>query len=91
MKYVKYVSVLVIVLIIGFWVLLNTMVTFIPVGKVGVLTREYALTGKRGVVDKDYGPGWHLDLGPLHSWTKFDSTIQTFEMTRNEAYGDRKG
>lgn len=91
MKYVKYISIIIIILIVGFWVLLTTMVTFIPVGKVGVLTREYAITGKRGVVEKDFGPGWHLDLGPLHSWTKFDSTVQTLEMTRNEAYGDREG
>lgn len=91
MKYVKYVSIAIIIAVIGFWVLLNTTVIFIPVGKVGVLTREYALTGKRGVVEEDYKPGWHLDMGPLHSWTLFDSTIQTLEMTRNEGYGDRKG
>ncbi len=90
MKYVKIVSILIIVAIVGFWFLLSTMVIFIPVGQVGVLTREYAITGKRGVVEEDFGPGWHLNLGPLHTWTKFDSTVQSLEMTRNANYGDRK-
>jgi regulator of protease activity HflC (stomatin/prohibitin superfamily) len=91
MKYIKIVSILIILAVIGFWILLNTTVIFVPVGKVGVMTREYAVTGKRGVVEEDFKPGWHWDMGPLHSWTLFDSTVQALEMTRNVNYGDRMG
>lgn len=48
--------------------------------KVGVRTQEYALFGKKGVVEKDFGPGWHRDFGPIDTWIVYDSTVQTLEM-----------
>jgi len=91
MKYIKIASIVIILAVISFWILLNTTVIFVPVGKVGVMTKEYAITGERGVVKEDFMPGWHWNVGPLHSWTLFDTTVQALEMTRNVNYGDRKG
>ena len=91
MKFIKITSIVIILAVVGFWFLLNTTVIFVPVGKVGVMTKEYALTGTRGVVKEDFKPGWHWNVGPLHSWTLFDSTVQALEMTRHLNYGDRKG
>lgn len=91
MKFIKITSILIIATVVCFWILLNTTVIFIPIGKVGVMTKEYAVTGERGVVKEDFMPGWHWNVGPLHSWTLFDSTVQALEMTRNVNYGDRKG
>lgn len=78
-------------LIIFAWVIVNSTVIFIPAGQVGVVTKAFAILGEKGVVNEDFEPGWHWDVGPLHTWTLFDSTIQTLEMTRQEGYGDRKG
>jgi regulator of protease activity HflC (stomatin/prohibitin superfamily) len=58
---------------------------------VGVRTQEYAIIGKKGVVQEDFSPGWHRALWPIDSWQYFDSTVQTLEMTRDPKRGDRKG
>ena len=91
MKVIKSLSIVVSIIIIVAVILVNSSVIFINKGSVGVLTREFAVFGTRGVVEEDFAPGWHWNLGPLHSWTVFDSTVQTLEMTRNESLGDRRG
>ena len=48
----------------------------VPIGQIGVLTEEWG----DGLVEKDYGPGFHMDLGPLHSWALFDTTVQSLSM-----------
>ncbi len=55
----------------------------IEIGQTGVLTEEWG----SGLVPKDFGPGFHLDLGPLHSWTIYDSTVQTLAMTQRDPEG----
>ncbi|GIW71528.1 MAG: hypothetical protein KatS3mg102_1070 [Planctomycetota bacterium] len=55
--------------------------TRVAVTEVGVRIDNYGLFGEKGVEQRDYGPGWHWDLGPLHTWVKFDRTVQTLEMT----------
>jgi len=89
MRAVRIASVAIIAVIIGGAIVLNSLTTYVPVGKVGVRTQEYG--GSKGVVQKDFGPGWHRDLGPIDSWVTFDSTVQTLEMTRDVGKGDRKG
>lgn len=91
MKIVKYVSAAVILFILGTWFVFNLCTTYIPIGQVGVRTQEYALFGKKGVVQEDFGPGWHRDFGPVDSWVKFDSTVQTLEMTRKPEHGSMRG
>ncbi len=90
MKFIKIASVAIVVLVIGATLLMKFSLISVPIGGIGVVTNEYAVFGKQGVVPEDYKPGWHFDIGPLHSWTIFDGTIQTLEMTRNPSYGSRK-
>lgn len=91
MRAVRIASVAVIAVIIGGAITLKSLTTYIPVGQVGVRTQEYGMFGPKGVVKKDFGPGWHRDLGPIDSWVTFDSTVQTLEMTRDPSRGDRRG
>jgi len=42
-------------------------------------------------VPKDFGPGWHRDLGPIDKWELYDSTVQTLEMTKDPTTGSRQG
>lgn len=90
MKIVKLVSFLIILVILGGWVVIRSLTVYIPVGSVGVRTQEYGILGKKGVVPKDFGPGWHRDLGPVDSWMVFDATVQTLEMTRDSGTGSRR-
>lgn len=89
MKAIRLISICVIALLLGGWIVARVLTVDIPVGSVGVRVREYGIGGKRGVEKNDFGPGWHLDLGPIHSWQFYDSTVQTLEMTRDPSFGDR--
>ena len=91
MKAIRYASIFVIVLIAGGWFVVRSMTIHIPVGKVGVRIQQYSLFGEKGVVQKDFGPGWHRDLGPIDNWELYDSTVQTLEMTKDPATGTRAG
>lgn len=86
MKLINRLCILICVLIIAAIVIFNTLLVRIELGEVGVLTQQYALPGSpKGVVTKDFGPGWHRDLGPIHSWKSFDATVQTIELAHNNA------
>ena len=87
MKTIKTLSIIIIAAIIGGWLVFNMLTIYIPVGMVGVRTQEYGVLGEKGVVSKDFGPGWHRDLGPVDTWVLFDSTVQDLEMTKDERYG----
>jgi regulator of protease activity HflC (stomatin/prohibitin superfamily) len=91
MKTIKMISVLIIVFAIGAYIIVKGSLTHIPVGIVGVRTQEYAVLGKKGVVQEDFTPGWHRAIWPIDSWQYFDSTVQTLEMTRDPKRGDRQG
>jgi len=91
MKIAKLVSVGIVVVIVGGALVLKMLTTYVPVGTVGVRTQEYAMFGSKGVVQEDFGPGWHRDLGPVDSWGLFDITVQTLEMTRDPRRGSRRG
>lgn len=91
MKHIKLISILIIVMTVGAYFILTATVTHIPVGVVGVRTQEYAIIGKKGVVQEDFTPGWHRAIWPFDSWQYFDSTVQTLEMTRDPSRGDREG
>jgi len=91
MNLIKKVSILIVVLIIGAYLMLKLTIAHIPVGVVGVRTQEYAILGKKGVIQHDFGPGWHRGIWPIDSWQYFDSTVQTLEMTRDPKRGTRRG
>ncbi len=91
MSVIKYLSVAVVVCVLAAWLLVSFVTIYVPIGQVGVLTREYSMFGKKGVVDDDFKPGWHWDIKPIHSWTLFDSTVQTLEMTKDPHLGSKAG
>lgn len=91
MSKTKIASIVVIVVILGAWTALRLLTFYVPVGWVGVRTQQYGLFGQKGVVQEDFLPGWHRDLGPVDSWVMFDSTAQTLEMTREPQFGSRRG
>jgi len=91
MKSVKLVCIIIVVLIFGGWFMLNTLTQFIPIGQVGVRIQQYNVLGKKGIVQKDFGPGWHRDLGPIDNWELYDSTLHTLEMTKDPHRGSTKG
>jgi len=91
MKAIKVFAVLVIIVILGAWAIVKALTIHIPIGSVGVRVQQYALFGDKGTVKKDYGPGWHRDLGPIDLWEVYDSTVQTLEMTRNPRHGAVRG
>ena len=91
MKVIKIISFAVIILIGGGWICVKSLTEDIPIGKVGVRIQQYGIAGKKGVVAKDFGPGWHRDFGPIDKWELFDSTVQTLEMTRMPGEGSEQG
>ena len=52
------------------------MLIKIEPGSVGTVNREWT----SGFADEDFGPGYHWNIGPLHTWTVFDITVQTLHM-----------
>lgn len=91
MKIIRFLAVFVVLAIACGWVVLKVFTVDIPVGMIGVRTQLYGFIGKKGVVEKDFGPGWHRDLGPIDYWEFFDATVQTLEMTREPSHGTRQG
>ncbi len=91
MKSIKIAAIIVILVILGGWGLLKGLTQFVPVGITGVRIQQYSILGKKGVVLKDFAPGWHRDLGPLDSWVLYDSTVHTLEMTKDPRHGSTAG
>ncbi len=84
MKFLKTISSIILLALIG--VFLATQFLFIKVelGQTGVRTQQYAFLGDKGVVAKDFGPGWHRNLPLLDTWNVFDATVQTTEFTTEQ-------
>ena len=91
MKIIKLISFGVIILVGGGWLCIKSLTVDVPIGKVGVRIQQYGIAGSKGVMKKDFGPGWHRDLGPIDKWELFDSTVQTLEMTREQNQGSVQG
>ena len=91
MKSVKLGSILVVVVIVGGALLLKALTIYVDVGQVGVRVQQYSIFGRKGVVARDFGPGWHRDLGPIDMWQTYDSTVQTLEMTKETRQGTVRG
>lgn len=85
MRMLRLFSVGVLVLVIGA-LILRMLVVKIEPGTTGVVNAEW--TG--GLVEKDFGPGYHWSVGPLHTWSIYDTTVQTLHMVRdqNQGHGD---
>ncbi|MDP6424786.1 MAG: SPFH domain-containing protein [Planctomycetota bacterium] len=70
-------------LLAGLGIFARLCVVKVRIGQVGVLTEEWG----SGLQQEDYPPGFHFNLGPLHSWELFDSTVQTLSMIDGDPNG----
>ncbi len=69
----------VIIILLGLVVIFPRFVIIkIKPGQTGVLNKQFG----GGLVEKDYGPGFWLDMGPMHTWDIMDTTVQTLNMLR---------
>lgn len=91
MRAIRAFSILLVLAVIAAFLAFKFTLIYVPVGVIGVRTQEYAIFGEKGVVQKDFGPGFHRNLGPIDSWVLFDSTVQTLEMTREPEQGSQRG
>jgi regulator of protease activity HflC (stomatin/prohibitin superfamily) len=84
MKFIKYISILTIIALVGILVASQFLFIRIDIGQIGVRTQQYSIFGEKGVFAKDYGAGWHRNLPLLDTWNIFDSTVQTTEFTTEQ-------
>lgn len=93
MKTLNSIAFVICLVIVGSWILVKFTLIYVPVDKVGVRTQMYSIPGlgSKGVAEQDYAAGWHRRLGPIDSWTLFDRTVQTLEMTRDPERGSERG
>ncbi|MFO0793257.1 MAG: SPFH domain-containing protein [Candidatus Brocadiaceae bacterium] len=56
----------------------------VSVDQVGVRTRIWGVT--RGIVQKDYGPGWHRAISAIDQWDLYDTTVQTLELAKEPSH-----
>ena len=90
MKFIKLLSILILLFVIGVFIAANFLFIKINLGETGVRTQQYAVFGSKGVVEKDFGPGWHRNLPLLDTWNIFDSTVQTTEFTTEQERKETK-
>lgn len=56
----------------------------VGVDQVGVRTLIWGVT--RGIVHKDYGPGWHRAVSGIDQWDLYDGTVQTLELAKEPSH-----
>jgi regulator of protease activity HflC (stomatin/prohibitin superfamily) len=56
----------------------------VGIDQVGVRTRIWGVT--RGIVHKDYGPGWHRAISGIDQWDLYDGTVQTLEFAKEPSH-----
>jgi regulator of protease activity HflC (stomatin/prohibitin superfamily) len=84
MKFIKLLSILILIAVGGVFVAAQFLFIKIDIGKTGVRTQQYAFLGDKGVVPEDFGAGWHRNLPLLDTWNVFDATVQTTEFTTEQ-------
>ncbi len=67
-------------LIAAFVIGIKFFVIKVGVDQVGVRTIIWGV--KRGIVQRDYGPGWHRAITAIDQWDLYDSTVQTLELAK---------
>jgi regulator of protease activity HflC (stomatin/prohibitin superfamily) len=50
--------------------------------EIGVRSDNFGFSG-RGIVQRDFGPGWHLNLPVVHTWTVFPGRVRRMELTKD--------
>ncbi|MGR3302647.1 MAG: SPFH domain-containing protein, partial [Candidatus Scalindua sp.] len=64
------------------------MIIRVEIDQIGVKTSVWGIN--RGVVQRDYKPGWHRYIRQLETWDLYDGTVQTFNFTREARTPDGK-
>ncbi len=64
------------------------MLIRVDIDQTGVKTVVWGV--KRGVVQKDFKPGWHRYIRRLETWDLYDATVQTINFTREARTPDGK-
>ena len=90
MKFIKLLSIFVLLAVGLAFFAVQFLFIKIDLGETGVRTQQYAVFGAKGVVPKDYGPGWHRSLPLLDTWNVFDATVQTTEFTTEQERKETK-
>ena len=50
--------------------------------EVGVRTNNFGF-GNKGIVQQDFGPGWHFHLPLVYSWTLYPAKVRKVELTKD--------
>ncbi len=85
-RYIVPISIVLAIIVIV--VIVRFMIIRVPMDQIGVKTAVWGL--KRGVVQKDYKPGWHRYIRKTATWDLYDATVQTFDFTREARTPDGK-
>ncbi|MBW7898420.1 SPFH domain / Band 7 family protein [Candidatus Brocadiaceae bacterium B188] len=72
------------VFIVLFIIGIKFFVIKVGVDQVGVRTIIWGV--KRGLAQKDYGPGWHRAISSVDQWDLYDSTVQTLELSKQVSH-----
>ncbi len=73
----------IIIIVVG----VRFMIIRVQIDQIGVKTTIWGI--RRGVVQKDFKPGWHKFIRQIESWDLYDGTVQTLNLTREAR--DAKG
>lgn len=80
-KYIIPIGILVFIAI--FVIGVKFFVIKVGVDQVGVRTIIWGV--KRGIVQRDYGPGWHRAITAIDQWDLYDGTVQTLELAKESS------
>ncbi|MDP7530353.1 MAG: hypothetical protein QF816_02005, partial [Candidatus Scalindua sp.] len=72
-RYIVPISIVLAIIVII--VIVRFMIIRVPMDQIGVKTAVWGLN--RGVVQKDYKPGWHRYIRRIENWDVYDTTVQT--------------
>ncbi|MCF6150219.1 MAG: hypothetical protein E3K37_16380 [Candidatus Kuenenia sp.] len=80
----KYIFPIGIILIIALFIVgIKFFVIKVGADQVGVRTRVWGVS--RGIVQRDYGPGWHRAISTIDQWDLYDITVQTLELAKEHS------
>ncbi len=78
------IGIAIVIVIIGLWFMIIT----IDIDRIGVKTAVWGF--RRGVIQKDYKPGWHRNIRQIETWDLFDGTVQTLNLTQEARNKENK-